>query len=462
MLRRHGFYFIVLLLGAGVVLYHVLSSSVAHGWDMLGAAGGVVLFAAIGNTIGPFTGGNEAEWARYLEKLLKSERDRLISILNSMEEGVAIIGPDRKIRFMNPSMIREFGDGTGIHCYKHLHGYDEPCAEICRLPEVIKGATERWEHNFPEGVTYEVISSPFADTDRTPCMLATLRNVTQQKQIQLELVRLNQLRSEVLAEITRDLDETSREVVRLQEEKIRFVRFLSVVAHDLRAPLAATQSCLWAVLEGYAGEVNDEQKDLLQRGTRRIEGLMALVDDLLDIPRIETGQLVHEMEGVSLNEVIRRSLDGLDNVAKEKGIKLKVKLPTVSPRVQGSSRRLQQVVTNLVNNAITYTPKGQVLVRVSEDAVEARVEVIDSGIGIPPKELPRLFEDFFRASNVETKGTGLGLSISRRIVEAHGGKIWAESPSSETNKGSKFTFTLPKRAAALAQNGNNRDGGKPG
>ena len=151
----------------------------------------------------------------------------------------------------------------------------------------------------PEGATYEVISSPFADTDQTPCMLATLRNVTQQKQIQLELIRLNQLRSEVLAQITKDLDQTSQEVVRLQEEKRRFVRFLSAVVHDLRAPLAVTQSCLWTILEGYTGEVNDEQKDLLQRGTRRINDLMALVDDLLDIPRIESGQLVHEMQGLS-------------------------------------------------------------------------------------------------------------------------------------------------------------------
>jgi hypothetical protein len=194
------------------------------------------------SVFGPFPGGNEAEWARYLEKLLKTERDRLMSILNSMEEGVAIIGPDHKIRFMNPSMIRQFGDGIGLPCHKHLHSYDEPCPEICRLPEVIKGATERWEHNFSEGITYEVISSPFADTDQTPCMLATLRNVTQQKQIQLELIRLNQLRSEVLAQITKDLDQTSHEVVRLQEEKRRFVRFLSAVVHDLRAPLAVTQT----------------------------------------------------------------------------------------------------------------------------------------------------------------------------------------------------------------------------
>jgi signal transduction histidine kinase len=102
------------------------------------------------------------------------------------------------------------------------------------------------------------------------------------------------------------------------------------------------------------------------------------------------------------------------------------------------------VVTNLVNNAINYTPKGTVTVRVTEQGKELLVEVTDTGIGIPAEDMPRLFEDFFRASNVEIKGTGLGLSISRRIVEAHGGRIWAESPVPGTDGGSRFCFTLRK------------------
>jgi two-component system phosphate regulon sensor histidine kinase PhoR len=97
-----------------------------------------------------------------------------------------------------------------------------------------------------------------------------------------------------------------------------------------------------------------------------------------------------------------------------------------------------------VNNAINYTPDGTITIRVQEKANHLLVEVMDTGIGIPPGDKSRLFEDFFRASNVETKGTGLGLSISRRIVEAHGGRIWAESPCPETNTGSKFSFILPK------------------
>ena len=132
--------------------------------------------------------------------------------------------------------------------------------------------------------------------------------------------------------------------------------------------------------------------------------------------------------------------------AKEKKLKLDVELPTALPKIYGSAPRLQQAVTNLVSNAINYTPEGSVTIRVMEVEQEIQVEVRDTGIGIPPEDLPRLFEDFFRASNVESKGTGLGLSITRRIVEAHGGRIWVESPCPETGKGSRFAFTLPRKA----------------
>ena len=131
--------------------------------------------------------------------------------------------------------------------------------------------------------------------------------------------------------------------------------------------------------------------------------------------------------------------------AKEKGVKLKVELPRPSPKIRGSIPRLQQVINNLVSNAINYTPEGVVTIRVTEEDSDVKVEVMDTGIGIPPEDLPRVFDDFFRASNVDIKGTGLGLSIAKRIVEAHGGRIWVESPDPESNTGSKFTFTLPKR-----------------
>jgi signal transduction histidine kinase len=223
------------------------------------------------------------------------------------------------------------------------------------------------------------------------------------------------------------------------------------VAHDLQSPLVATQSLLSYIVDGYTGEITDGQKDLMQRGIRRIDGLLTLITDLLDIPRIEAGQLSREMREISLNDVVKQATDGLDNLARQKGLMLKVELPESSPKVFASNRRLQQVVTNLTSNAINYTREGTVLVRVADSDSEVRIEVIDTGIGIPPDDLPRLFDDFFRGSNVGAKGTGLGLSISKRIVEAHGGRVWAESPDAETGKGSKFTFTLPKNKALIPE-----------
>jgi signal transduction histidine kinase len=257
---------------------------------------------------------------------------------------------------------------------------------------------------------------------------------------QREVVRLSQ---RLLKKRTGELEQASVAIAKLEEEKNLFLRFLGIAAHDLKAPLTAIQGFLWVMLGGYAGELSDKQRNMLERSSHRIKELLNLISDLLDIPRIETGQLVQEMKQISLSQVVKTSLGDLRDLAKQKKLKLRVELPPGLPKIRGSTPRLQQVMTNLVNNAINFTPEGSVTIRVKEKGKEIRVEVLDTGIGIPPQDLPRMFEDFFRASNVETKGTGLGLSIAKRIVEAHDGRIWVESPCLETGKGSKFTFTLP-------------------
>jgi len=248
----------------------------------------------------------------------------------------------------------------------------------------------------------------------------------------------------IALENARKLEQCFTEADKLEEKRRQFVRFLSVVAHDLQSPLVATQSLLSYIVGGYTGDITDGQTDLMQRGIRRIDELLTLITDLLDIPRIEAGQLTREMQELSLSTVVKQAVVGLDSVARQKGIALEVELPESSPTVYASSRRLQQVLNNLISNAINYTREGTALVRVKECDNEIAVEVIDTGIGVPPGELPRLFDDFFRGSNAGKKGTGLGLSISKRIIEAHGGKIWAESPCPETGKGSRFIFALPK------------------
>ncbi len=254
-----------------------------------------------------------------------------------------------------------------------------------------------------------------------------------------------QLSQRLLGKRTKELELASQEIAEMEEARNRFLRFLGVTVHDLKAPLTAIQSYFWVMLGGFAGELSEKQRSMLERSSQRIKELLSLVSDLLDIPRIETGQMVEEMKDISIKKVIETSVGDMGDLAQQKKLKLKLEMPKSLPRIRGSAPRLQQVMTNLLNNAINYTPEGEVIVRVTQDEKEITVEVMDTGIGIPADDLPHICEDFFRASNVEIKGTGLGLSIAKRIVETHGGKIWVESPCPKTSKGSQFSFTLPKK-----------------
>lgn len=127
----------------------------------------------------------QSERCRHLEAMLRGETDKLSRILDGIEEGVLIIGPDYRIRFMNPSMMRDYGEGVGFYCYEHLHKLDALCHQICKLPNIISGAVETWEHSFPDGRTYKVLASPCIDSDGVVCQLAIFRNITRRKKVEL-------------------------------------------------------------------------------------------------------------------------------------------------------------------------------------------------------------------------------------------------------------------------------------
>lgn len=254
-----------------------------------------------------------------------------------------------------------------------------------------------------------------------------------------------QLREELLVEKTRELEISSEENARLEEDKRRFLVFLGMAAHELKAPLAAFQSYIGVLLGGYTGELNEKQKNVLQRCSIRLSGLLKLITDLLDIPRIERGQIADEMSDVSLVPLIQESIQDQRSLAESKGLELVVNVPLSLPPVRGSDIRLRQVLTNLVNNAINYTHAGKISVTAAERGDDVVVEVADTGIGIPAADKEHVFEDFYRGSNVDTPGTGLGLSITKRIIASHGGKISAKSPYEESSVGTKFTFSLPKK-----------------
>jgi len=230
---------------------------------------------------------------------------------------------------------------------------------------------------------------------------------------------------------------------RLRHMRLTLANVLSVASHDLKAPLAAVQSYLGVILGGFAGEITDKQKEMLQRCSIRIFGFLDMIDNILDMSRFEATKM--DIEVLQLSDVVRDSVASVAPLAEEKGIEVEVEIPDGLPQLRGSSKRLQQVVSNLVVNAIKFTPQGgKVSVKVRDTNDHIEVEVADTGIGISAEDLSNIFNDFYRGAHGEGTGAGLGLSIAKKIVEACGGKIWAQSPCPETGVGSKFTFTLPK------------------
>jgi len=223
---------------------------------------------------------------------------------------------------------------------------------------------------------------------------------------------------------------------------------LSITSHDLKAPLAAVESYHKVMLDGYAGEITEKQKTMLLRSSERMKGLLNLIDNILDVSRIDAREI--KMGAVSLFEVVESTRGVIQPLAEAKGVKLEVEMPKELPLITGAPDRLQQVFTNLLGNAVKFTAEGGIVtlkVKADEANGYILVEVMDTGIGISPEELPKIFTDFYRGVRVDSAGAGLGLSISKKIIEAHGGKIWVESPCPESGTGSKFTFTLPKNSA---------------
>ncbi|MFC2027404.1 ATP-binding protein [Chloroflexota bacterium] len=244
------------------------------------------------------------------------------------------------------------------------------------------------------------------------------------------------------------LDSKIEELSQVERARDRLTKSVSVVAHDLKSPLAAIQSYFSMILGGYVGEVNDAIRPMIERSSIRIDGLLELIGDLLDISRIEMGQMAEEMENVSLQQVIEAPLQDSHRLAEEKSITLNEDVPANLPPVYGSFNRLQQVFANLLSNAVKFTPEsGSVDLQLWEHDGKILGTVRDTGIGIPAEDIGFVFKDFYRASNVEKgSGTGLGLPIVKRIIEAHGGEIKTVSPCPDTNKGSEFSFALPAGA----------------
>jgi signal transduction histidine kinase len=223
--------------------------------------------------------------------------------------------------------------------------------------------------------------------------------------------------------------------------------FLSIVSHELRSPLAAIENYLQTMDAGYAGELTPKQKRMIQRSLLRVVDLRNLIGDVVDLARMRPEQIQADFEWFDPGEVGAESIEDVRLVAADKDIQIKVEPPPRFEPIVGARRRMRQVFTNLLNNAIKFAPPGsKVVFRARYEPDWLIFEVEDEGPGIPAEDLPHLFKDFFRASNVgDIPGAGLGLSIAKKIVDAHDGEIRVANIQPETGRtGTRFTVVIPR------------------
>jgi NtrC-family two-component system sensor histidine kinase KinB len=218
--------------------------------------------------------------------------------------------------------------------------------------------------------------------------------------------------------------------------------FVSIASHELRTPLTSIIMSLGMVSDGTAGPLNDDQKELLAAAYEDAERMRHLMTSLLDISRIETGRVDMDMAPVSPGGIVEEISNSFKIQAQEKGVELFTRVPEGLPSVQADRSRILQVLTNLITNALRYTPAGG-SITVSASSREGYVvfTVADTGRGIPRDYLKKIFRKFVQVANDPNPGgAGLGLALCHEIVKAHNGNIWVES---EMDRGSRFMFTLP-------------------
>jgi signal transduction histidine kinase len=222
--------------------------------------------------------------------------------------------------------------------------------------------------------------------------------------------------------------------------------FVSSVSHELRTPLVAIDKSLSLILSKATGPISENQEQFLNIAERNLKRLTRLIDDLLDLSKLEAGKMEIKPVPTLIEKVVNDAADSLDNWAKTKSIKIEKKIQEALPEINIDSDRVIQVLTNLIGNAIKFTPNGgtitvKVILRKENGTIE--VSVTDTGIGIAKENFNKIFDRFYQVGervSTDISGTGIGLVVVKELVELHGGKIWVES---EKGQGATFTFTLP-------------------
>lgn len=337
------------------------------------------------------------------------ERDRTLAIVNNFADGLIVLDPQGSISLVNPEAERMFDIKEEEIQGKKIFNLDIkpllPAIKLISSDHLIK-QTERKEFNPTEDKTLEVTTAPLKNIG----WLAIFHDITREKMVQ-----------------------------KLKTE------FVSISAHQLRTPLSAIKWTLKMLLEEDLGEITSDQREMIKKTYKSNERMISLINDLLNVTRIEEGRYVYKPELVHLEDLVKKVKKEYQGEIKRKDLKFNFNHPSKKlPKVKVDAEKIKLAISNFVDNAVRYTPRGgEVTINLERKEEEIEFSITDTGIGIPQDQQKRVFSKFFRGANavrMETEGTGLGLFITKNIIEAHGGEVWFKS---EKGEGSTFYFTLP-------------------
>ena len=342
----------------------------------------------------------------------EDEKNKTLAIINNFTDGLLVFDDKNILTLINPQAQTMFGVNSKEIIGKTTKELEKTASLEPAMKMLSKGGKEvyREEIAIKESTTVEVSAIPIVGWDGKVNTLLIIHDITREKMV----------------------------------ERIK-TEFVSISAHQLRTPLSAIKWTLRMILDGDLGEISKEQKEFLERTYASNERMISLINDLLDVTRIEEGRYIYKLIPTDMHALVESLVNSYKEVSEKKKIKIDLKKPDGQlPKVMTDEEKIRLSIQNLIDNALRYTPSGgQVTVWAEKKRGEVTIAVKDTGVGIPKDQQARLFSKFFRGANVvrmDTEGTGLGLFITKNIVEAHGGKISFES---EEGKGTTFYISLP-------------------
>ena len=345
---------------------------------------------------------------------IADEKSKIRTIIYSMADGVLVTDQEGHVVLHNPAAVKMLRMRTLPAFGKPLREcFDSGCLDdlVRKIIQVSKEGSS--------AVSQEVAMGEMA-------LMAHMATVRSEE-------------GEVLGVVT-----VLRDISMLKAIERMKSDFVAMVSHELRAPLTSVEQQLSVVLAGIIGEVNERQKEMLGRAKERTHALLTLINDLLDLSKIEAGFVVQQKEPTQITELLEKVIELLGHEAEKKNISLQLSCSEELPQVMADRGNMEEVFINLVSNGIKYTSEGgSVSLYARIEGSHLCVEVVDTGIGISAEDLPRIFDKFYRVKNTQTRkimGTGLGLPIVKGIVEAHLGSIDVQS---QPGIGSKFRVYLP-------------------